>query len=103
MANFGVEFYFIFSTILVIISLLGLMLSKKNYFLLIISVEIFFMAINLNFLIASLYLDDMGGIIFVIFLLAVSGGEVAVGLALFILIYKKFGSFTTYNIINIKG
>jgi NADH-quinone oxidoreductase subunit K len=103
MIHFGINFYFIFSVMIFLIGLIGLAISKKNNFLLLISLEILFIAINLNFLIGSIYLDDFSGIVFVIFALAVSGAEVSIGLALFILIYKKFNTFNAYNLVNVKG
>jgi len=103
MIYFSINFYFIFSTIIFFIGLAGLIISKKNNFLLLVSLEILYIAINLNFLIGSIYLDDFSGIIFVIFALAISGAEVSIGLALFILIYKKFNTFDSYNLVNAKG
>jgi NADH:ubiquinone oxidoreductase subunit K len=103
MSYFSLFFFFIFSILIFFIGILGLVVAKKNNFLLLISLEIIFIAINLNFLIGSVYLDDFAGIIFVIFTLVVSGAEVSVGLALFIPMYKRLHTFSSYNMINIKG
>jgi NADH-quinone oxidoreductase subunit K len=100
---FNTIFFIFFSLLIFFIGIIGLIIAKKNYFLLLIALEILFIAINLNFLIGSVFLDDFAGIIFVIFILAVSGAEISVGLALFILIYKRLHSFSAYSIANIKG
>jgi len=100
---FSLIYYFFFSLLIFLIGLFGLILSIKNNFLLLISLEILFIAINLNFVITSLFIDDLGGMLFLIFILAVSGAEISVGLALFILIYKHSFVLNTYSFSNIKG
>jgi NADH-quinone oxidoreductase subunit K len=65
--------------------------------------EILFLSININFVFATIYLDDIIGNIFVIFILAVSGSEIAIGLAFLILLYRINDVLLTENILNLKG
>jgi len=51
--------------LLFIIGLLGLTLNRKNFLIMIVSIELLLLAINFNFIIFSIYLDDLIGQIFV--------------------------------------
>jgi len=100
--TYSIIFYFIFSLLIFFVGLLGLVIAKKNNFILLISVEIMFIAVNINFIFTSLYLDDIFGMTMVIFLLAVSGGEIALGLAVFILLHRLRNITTSSLSINLK-
>lgn len=89
--------YFIFSDPFLIvilpisiffIGIFSLITYKKNLILTLISLEIVFLASNLNFLLVSFFIDDIIGYMFSLFILTVTGCEVAVGLALIILFYR---------------
>ena len=70
------------------IGLLGLTLNRKNFLIMIVSIELLLLAINFNFIIFSIYLDDLIGQIFVFFILTIAATESAIGLAILILYYK---------------
>ena len=74
--------------LLFIIGLLGLTLNRKNFLIMIVSIELLLLAINFNFIIFSIYLDDLIGQIFVFFILTIAATESAIGLAILILYYK---------------
>lgn len=74
--------------LLFIIGLLGLTLNRKNFLIMIISIELLLLAINFNFIIFSIYLDDLIGQIYVVFILTIAATESAIGLAILILYYK---------------
>ena len=77
------------STILLfIIGLVGLILNRKNFLIVIISIELLLLSIDLNFVIFSIYLDDILGQIFVLFILTIAATESAIGLAILIIYYK---------------
>lgn len=81
--------FLLFMTLsLFIIGLLGLVLNRKNFLIVIISIELLLLAINLNFIVFSVFLDDLVGQIFVIFILTIAATESAIGLAILILYYK---------------
>ena len=52
------------------------------------SIELLLLAINLNFAAFSVYLDDIVGQIFVLFILAIAAAESAIGLAIVTVMYK---------------
>ena len=57
-------------------------------------IELMLLSLNLNFIIFSVYLDDLYGQIFSLFILTVAAGESAIGLAIIILYYRVRGSIS---------
>ena len=74
--------------ILFFIGVLGLVLNRKNILITIMSLELMLLAVNLNFIIFSIYLDDAIGQVFVLFILTIAATESAIGLALLTVYYK---------------
>jgi len=73
---------------LFLIGSLGLVLNRKNVLITIMSVELMLLSVNLNFIIFSIYLDDITGYIFVLFILTIAATESAIGLAILSIYYK---------------
>lgn len=73
---------------LFLIGTLGLILNRKNVLITIMSIEIMLLSVNLNFIIFSIYLDDVLGYIFVLFILTIAATESAIGLAILSVFYK---------------
>ena len=68
--------------------LLGLVLNRKNILVAIMCIELLLLAVNLNFIIFSIYLDDMFGFVYVLFVLTIAAAESALGLAILTVYYK---------------
>lgn len=68
--------------------MLGLILNRKNILITIMSIELMLLAVNLNFIIFSVYLDDIIGQVFVLFILTIAATESAIGLALLTVYYN---------------
>ena len=58
------------------------------------SIEILLLAINLNFAFFSIYLDDIVGQIFILFILAMAAVESAIGLSIITTFYKLKNSIS---------
>lgn len=84
--NFFYTIIFLFS--LFFLSVFGIFITRKNIIMTLVCLEILFFAVNLNFIIFSVYLDDLFGQLFALYVIAVAGAEAAVGLALLIAFYK---------------
>jgi NADH:ubiquinone oxidoreductase subunit K len=69
-------------------SFLGIILNKQSILITLIFIEVMLLSVNLNFLIFSVYLDDMYGQIFSIFILTVAASESSIGLAIIILYFR---------------
>ena len=90
-------------TILFFIGVFGLVLNRKNILITIMSIELMLLAVNLNFIIFSMYLDDVVGYIFVLFVLTVAATESAIGLAILSVYYKLKQTIQLDVIKNIKN
>ena len=70
------------------IGLIGIILNRKNILIIIMSIELLLLAVNLNFVIFSIYLDDIIGQIFILFILTIAATESASGIAIITAFYK---------------
>ena len=96
--------YFLLITILLFsIGSLGLILNRKNILIIIMSIELMLLSVNLNFIIFSIYLDDVLGQLFVIFILTIAATESAIGLAILSSYYKVKNTILIDKIKKIKG
>lgn len=84
----NLNFLLFLSFLLFTIGIIGLSLNRKNFLIVIISIELTLLSINFNFIIFSIYLDDLIGQIFVLFILSIAAIESAIGLAILIIYYK---------------
>ena len=84
----NLNFLLFLSFLLFTIGIIGLSLNRKNFLIVIISIELTLLSINFNFIIFSIYLDDIIGQIFVLFILSIAAIESAIGLAILIIYYK---------------
>ena len=100
---FKLYFFLIFSLVLFFFSILGIFITKKNLIIILISTELLFLSINFNFLIFSVYLDDMVGQIFSLLILTISASEAAIGLAILIIFYRIRGIISINFINSLKG
>jgi NADH-quinone oxidoreductase subunit K len=95
--------YLLVSCILFLIGLGGIFLNRKNILILLMCVELMLVAINLNFILFSFYLDDAIGHLFALFVLTVAAAESAIGLAILVVYYHVKGSIVLGRIHLIKG
>jgi NADH-quinone oxidoreductase subunit K len=85
---------FITNIFLFFISLIGLIFNSRNIIITLMCIELLLLSLNLNFIIFSIYLDDMYGQIFSLFILTVAAAESAIGLAIIILYYRTRGKIS---------
>ncbi len=69
--------------------MLGLVLNRGNILKTIMSLEILLLSVNLTFITFSLYLDDIVGNIFVLFILVLSATESSIGLSILAVFYEQ--------------
>jgi NADH:ubiquinone oxidoreductase subunit K len=67
------------------------------------SIELMLLAVNMNFLVFSVYLDDVLGQVFALFVLTVAAAESAIGLALLVVYYRIRGTIQVEYINLIRG
>nr|YP_009329936.1 NADH dehydrogenase subunit 4L [Didymosphenia geminata]API83123.1 NADH dehydrogenase subunit 4L [Didymosphenia geminata] len=88
MLSISINFIFKLTCIIFFIGLMGIILNRKNILVIIMSIELLLLAVNLNFAAFSIYLDDIVGQIFVLFILTVAAAESAIGLAIITVLYR---------------
>jgi NADH-quinone oxidoreductase subunit K len=89
MVGIELNFYLLGTAIVLFhIGMLGLVLNRGNILKTIMSLEILLLSINLNFITFSLYLDDIVGQIFVLFILTLSATESSIGLSILAVYYE---------------
>jgi NADH-quinone oxidoreductase subunit K len=94
----GIENYIFLSVLLFCIGVFGV-LYRRNAIIVFMSIEIMLNAVNLLFVAFSTYHQDAEGQVFVFFSMAVAAAEVAVGLAIIVMVYRKVHSVDV-NILN---
>jgi|TARA_B110000459_G_scaffold185621_1_gene216409 NADH-quinone oxidoreductase subunit K len=95
--------YLILSSIVFIISLFGLLINRKNVISLLMCIELMLLAVNTNFITFSQYHQLLSGQIFVLFILAVAAAESAIGLAIFVLMYRNTKTVDLDNMAILRG
>ena len=98
-----VTHYLILAAVLFGLSLVGVMLNRKNIILLLICVELMLLAINTNFSAFSHFYRGISGQIFVFFILTVAAAEAAIGLAIVMLLYRNRGNIDVDKMNYLKG
>jgi NADH-quinone oxidoreductase subunit K len=95
--------YLTIALILFLIGLSGIFLNRKNILLLLMSIELMLLAINFNFIIFSVFLDDVLGQLFALLVLTVAASESAIGLAILVVYYRIRGTIAIEFINLMKG
>ncbi|HLB56613.1 MAG TPA: NADH-quinone oxidoreductase subunit NuoK [Coxiellaceae bacterium] len=95
--------YLMIAAILFGLSLVGMIINRKNLIMLLMCIELMLLAVNTNFIAFAQYFQDPSGEIFVFFILTVAAVEAAIGLAILVLLYRRRGSITVQDISALKG
>ncbi|HRH35144.1 MAG TPA: NADH-quinone oxidoreductase subunit NuoK [Catalimonadaceae bacterium] len=94
--------FVVLAVILFCIGILGV-LTRRNAIIIFMSVELMLNAVNLLFVTFSSYKSDAAGQVFVFFIMAIAAAEVAVGLAIIVMIYRRIRSTDVSLLNNLKG
>ena len=95
--------YLILGAALFAISVLGIFLNRKNVIILLMAIELNLLAVNLNFIAFSYYLQDIAGQVFVFFVLTVAAAESAIGLAILVVLFRERKSINVEDLDTLKG
>ncbi|MFQ3306773.1 MAG: NADH-quinone oxidoreductase subunit K [Candidatus Midichloriaceae bacterium] len=87
--NISISHFLIFTSILFLIGLIGVIINRKSLINILLSIEIILLSVNLNFVIFSRLLGDITGQIFMLFILSVAAAEAVIGLAILIIFFRK--------------
>lgn len=94
--------YLLLSAICFCIGLFGV-LRRTNILMLFFATEILLNAINIGFIAIGSYLADLNGEMFALFIIAIAAAEIAVGLGLVVIWYKKYHTLDISTLSRLKG
>jgi len=95
--------YLILGAVLFSLSVIGIFLNRKNLVILLMCIELMLLAVNMNFIAFSHYLQDVAGQVFVFFVLTVAAAESAIGLAILIVLFRNRHSINVDDVDELKG
>ena len=95
--------YLFVAMVLFLLGLSGIFLNRKNIIILLMSIELMLLSINFNFIILSVFLDDILGQLFALLVLTVAAAESAIGLAILVIYYRVRGTIAIEFIDLMKG
>lgn len=97
-SNLNILAYFLF-----ILGVCGIVFNYKNIILTLLSIELCLLAINLNFIFSSIFINDILGILFSLIILTVAAAEAAIGLAILVLFYRVRSTIVINYISYLRG
>ncbi|MEE9580486.1 MAG: NADH-quinone oxidoreductase subunit NuoK [Nitrosomonadaceae bacterium] len=95
--------YLVLGAVLFAIGIVGIFLNRKNVIILLMAIELMLLAVNMNFVAFSHYLQDTSGQIFVFFILTVAAAESAVGLAILVVLFRNLRTINVDDLDKLKG
>ncbi|MFT6583538.1 MAG: NADH-quinone oxidoreductase subunit K [Alphaproteobacteria bacterium] len=103
MLEIGLTHYLTVAALLFTLGLFGIFLNRKNIIIILMSIELMLLAVNINFVAFSTYLNDLVGQVFAMFVLTVAAAEAAIGLAILVVYYRNRGSIAVEDVNTMKG
>jgi NADH-quinone oxidoreductase subunit K len=103
MMDIGLTHYLMLATILFVVGVFGIFLNRKNVIVILMSIELMLLAVNINFIAFSAFLNDLGGQVFSMFILTVAAAEAAIGLAILVVFFRNKGSIAVEDLSTLKG
>ena len=99
----GLGHYLTLATIIFSIGLAGVFLNRKNIIVILMSIELILLAVNIKLVSFSIFINDLSGQIFTLFILTVAAAEAAIGLAIIVVYYRNSGTIRVEEIDKLKG
>ena len=95
MIEIGIGHYLTLGAIIFLIGIVGIFLNRKNVIVILMSIELILLAVNINLVSFSIFMNDISGQIFTLFILTVAAAEAAIGLAIIVVYYRNSGNNTS--------
>lgn len=99
----GLSHYLTVGAILFTLGVLGIFLNRKNVIVILMSIELILLAVNINFVAFSTFLNDIVGQVFALLILTVAAAEAAIGLAILVVYFRNRGTIAVADINLMKG
>ena len=95
--------FLILGALLFAIGVVGIFMNRKNLIVMLMAIELMLLAVNMNFVAFSHYLNDLSGQVFVFFILTVAAAESAIGLAILVALFRNLRSIDVEDLGSLKG
>jgi NADH-quinone oxidoreductase subunit K len=99
----GLHHYLTVAAVLFTLGVFGIFVNRKNVIVILMSVELILLAVNINLVAFSAFLNDLTGQIFALMVLTVAAAEAAIGLAIVVSYFRNRGSIAVDDINMMKG
>ena len=103
MLSIGLGHYLTLAAIIFTIGVVGIFLDRKNVIVILMSIELILLAVNINLVAFSIFINDLSGQIFTLFILTVAAAEAAIGLAIIVVYFRNSDTIRVEEIKNLKG
>ena len=103
MLSIGLGQYLTLAAIIFTIGVVGIFLNRKNVIVILMSIELILLAVNINLVAFSIFINDLSGQIFTLFILTVAAAEAAIGLAIIVVYFRNSDTIRVEEIKNLKG
>ena len=103
MIEISLGHYLVLGAIIFSLGMIGIFLNRKNVIVILMSIELILLAVNINLVSFSIYLQDIVGQVFTMLILTVAAAEAAIGLAIIVVYYRNKGSIRVEEINQMKG
>ena len=95
--------YLVVAAILFTVGVFGIFVNRKNVIVILMSIELILLAVNINLVSFSVFLHDVVGQIYAMFVLTVAAAEAAVGLAILVTFFRNRGDIAVDDANVMKG
>ena len=99
----GLTHYLVVGAIMFVTGMFGIFVNRKNVIIILMSIELILLAVNINFVAFSAYLNEISGQIMAMFVLTVAAAEAAVGLAILVTFFRNRGDIAVDDASVMKG
>jgi NADH-quinone oxidoreductase subunit K len=99
----ALQHYLGVAAVLFTLGVFGIFLNRKNVIVILMSIELMLLAVNINLVAMSAYLNDLTGQIFALIVLTVAAAEAAIGLAIVVIYFRNRGSIAVDDINSMRG
>ena len=87
----GLTHYLTVAAVLFTLGVVGIFLNRKNVIIILMAIELMLLAVNINLVAFSTFLNDMVGQVFAMLVLTVAAAEAAIGLAILVVYFRNRG------------
>ena len=99
----GLQHYLAVSAVLFTMGVMGIFINRKNIIIILMAIELILLSVNINLVAFSVYLGDLVGQVFAMFVLTVAAGEAAIGLAILVIYFRGRATIAVDDVNRMRG